>query len=197
MRREILEFLENIHEPPKMNEFLISILPKITLYGIRTLLIDMANEGLIWVENVPTLGGSNAGIPNDLTNTPIRGKINGPGIEQLAAYRSNESATIVNDSILSTNTSIQRLNDLSAENIRSQKNLTKTALWIAASSVFIALISAVISIWPKSDKPQVIKLPTTDSILKSTGQKMEVLTQRLQSLDSTVKAGKANSGKSN
>jgi len=196
MRREILEFLENAHEPIRMNEFLNTLLPRTTLEGIRTLLIDMNAEGVIWVENAPSLTAGNMGGKNDLTNTQIRGKIFGPGIEKLAQYRANESTTILNDSILLTNGSIQKLNEISAVNIQSQKRLTKTALWIAGSSAFIALISMAITIWPKHDKPQVVTIPMTDSIFKSAGQKLEALTQRLQSLDSTVKVGKEGREKS-
>lgn len=90
-------------------------------------------------------------------------------------------------STIDTNENVSKTNDSVRENMNSQKNPTKAALWIAGTSAFIAFVSLFISIWPKADKVQAVILPRTDSIFLNISKRIETVSLKLQNLDSTLK----------
>ena len=158
---------------------------------IYRLLEDMRLAELITPLPYPSIGSGNeangyAWIDNQPVNVHLRPK----GLEALEAENNKGVEQRLRESMIETNESILATNILQQGNIRSQERLTKAALWIAGTSAFTAVLTFIIAIWPKSDKPSQVLLPQTDSILKSTGKKIEALTQRLQSLDSTLKLRK-------
>lgn len=155
---------------------------------IYRLLEDMRLAELITPLPYPSIGSGNevngyTWIDDQPVNVHLRPK----GLEALEREKNKGTEKRLQESMIETNESILATNALQQTNIRSQERLTKTALWIAGTSAFIAVLTFIIAILPKSDKPSQVSLPQTDSILKSTEKKIESLTQRLQSLDSTLK----------
>ena len=152
---------------------------------------DMRLAELISPNPYPSIGmGNVANGYSWIDQQPVYVHLRQKGLEALEAEKNKGIEDRLRQSMIETNESILATNTAQQRNIKTQEKLTKTALWIAAAAAFISLSGIFKDFLSKSDKPTILVSPQTDSILKSTGKRIEALNRTLQSLDSTLKERK-------